>query len=218
MRLQEASKNPVSTRELRRACIAAGLSSNGSNAALMNRLDSNFLATVAPQALPSGCATSPAPTLSTSGLLPGASSPDPPPAAPHQLSGRLSTTPPTSGHGAGGPLPSGPPPSRPLATARAPDAAALDDGRRNSPTRPSRPPTRSPRRAGPSAPPRAINAPVRRRLRDRKHHGSLTMNFVGFSMSCASQAWPLGCMRPGGRSLASSLMHEWPGGTCGPPW
>lgn len=78
-RLQEASKNPFSTRELRRACMRAGLSSNGSKAVLMMRLDSNFLATVVPPALPSGCATSPAPTPSTSGLLPGASSQDPPP-------------------------------------------------------------------------------------------------------------------------------------------
>lgn len=60
--------------------------------------------------------------------------------------------------------------------------------------------------------------PVRRRLHNCKYHGSLSINFVDFSMSCASQAWPLGCMRPGGRSLASSLMHEWPGGTCGTPW
>lgn len=60
--------------------------------------------------------------------------------------------------------------------------------------------------------------PVRRRLRDLKRHGSLSLNFVRFSMACASQARPLSWWRPGGHSPASSLMQERTSGTCGTPW
>lgn len=150
-RRRRAPETSLSIRDLRAACMAAGLSSEGNKKVLRKHFDGRLAARVSSLPLPIWQGPSPAPA-STSNGRPAPIRPLPRPPAPHNPSGRQPLPPHTSSPPARTPSSGPPSPCPALSRGHVPGTAALGDGRPESTTGSSRPPALASARACAPAP------------------------------------------------------------------